>query len=683
MGTGVISVIVVVVILIFVGFLAMLVSCYQKVEQGQALVRNGMGGTKVSFSGIIVIPILHRKEVIDISVKRVTTDRQGAEGLICRDNMRADIKVAFFVRVNKTEEDVLKVAQSIGCERASHREALQDLFEAKFSEGLKTVGKQFDFVDLYNSRERFKEEILKTIGTDLNGFVLDDAAIDFLEQTAIDMLNPNNILDSEGIKKITQLTSEQKIRSNEIEREREKVITKQDVEAKEAILELNRQLAESESRQKREVESIKAREEAETKKVQEEERLKSETARINSDEEIQVAEENKLRQVLVAQKNKERTDAIETERVEKDRMLEATERERIVALAAIEKDKAIEVEKRTIQDVIRERVMVEKTVVEEQERIKDTEAFAAADREKRVSVTQAEKDAEQALVLDVKAAEASKKAAALKAEEEKFKVVTAAEASKQSAELSAEERIIAAEATQTSAEKESAAKKMLAEAQAAEHAATGLADAKVMQAKYNLIEEKGQAEARVLEMKFQAEAKGIQDKANAMKLFDEVGREHEEFKLELEKEKEIEMAEIHNRKEIAKQQAEVLAQALKSARVDIVGGEATFFDKITHAVTGGKAVDRYVEHSKVLKDVKDTFFNADPEYFQSQLKTFFSQFGVSPDDVKDLTVSAALTKLVSMSDNPGDRSGLYDLLSMAERSGMGGKLMNAIKLPSE
>jgi len=284
--------VVIVGVIVIVGFLVLLTKFYQKVEQGKALVRNGVGGTQVSFSGMMIVPILHIPERIDISVKRVTIDRQGSEGLICMDNMRADIKVAFFVRVNKTKEDVLKVAQSIGCKRASQREALQDLFEAKFSEALKTVGKQFNFVDLYNSREQFKEEILKVIGTDLNGFVLDDAAIDFLEQTSIDMLNEDNILDSEGIKKITELTSEQKIRANKIDREREKTITKQDVEAKEAVLELNRQLADAENKQMREVESIKAREEAETKRVQEEERLKAESARIRTEEELNVAEEN-------------------------------------------------------------------------------------------------------------------------------------------------------------------------------------------------------------------------------------------------------------------------------------------------------------------------------------------------------------------------------------------------------
>ena len=79
-------------------------------------------------------------------------ERTGREGLICRDNIRADIRITFFVRVNKTTEDVIKVAQAIGTERASHEQTLQELFNAKFSEALKTVGKQLDFVDLYTRR---------------------------------------------------------------------------------------------------------------------------------------------------------------------------------------------------------------------------------------------------------------------------------------------------------------------------------------------------------------------------------------------------------------------------------------------------------------------------------------------------------------------------------------------------
>ncbi len=127
--------------------------------------------------------------------------------MICKDNIRADIKVAFFVRVDNSPEEMNEVAQAIGAKRCSEIETMRELFDAKFSEALKTVGKQFDFIDLYDQRDKFKSEILKVIGTDLNGYRLDDAAIDYLEQTPLEMLSPTNILDAEGIKKITELTS--------------------------------------------------------------------------------------------------------------------------------------------------------------------------------------------------------------------------------------------------------------------------------------------------------------------------------------------------------------------------------------------------------------------------------------------------------------------------------------------
>ncbi len=65
------GVVVVLVIVIVVGFLALISRFYHKAQQGQALVRNGIGGTKVSFSGIIVIPILHKIQYMDIFVKTV------------------------------------------------------------------------------------------------------------------------------------------------------------------------------------------------------------------------------------------------------------------------------------------------------------------------------------------------------------------------------------------------------------------------------------------------------------------------------------------------------------------------------------------------------------------------------------------------------------------------------------
>ena len=645
---------------IAIGILAFAIRCYHKVAQGTAIVRNGWGGTKVNFSGLVVVPIMHKPEMMDISVKRIEIDRSGEDGLICKDNIRADIKVAFFVRVNKNEEDVAKVAQFLGCQRASQEAALVQLFEPKFSEALKTVGKQLDFVDLYNSRESFREEILKIIGTDLNGYVLDDAAIDYLEQTDLEKLNPNNVLDAEGIKKITDLTAKEAMAANFIRRDKEKTITKQDVDAREAILELEKQQREAEEKQAKEVAEIESRQRAEADVVREQQRQRAETARITAEEEIAIAEENKLRSVIVAAKNKERTDAVETERVEKDRGLERTERERVVTLAEIEKEKAVEVEKKNIQDVIRERVIVERAVVEEEEKIKDTREFATADRKKQVAITDAEEKAEQKLVETVKAADAEKQAAT----------------------LDAERVVITADADRTAAEKETDAKKMLAEATQAEVAAPGLAEAEVTLKKADAIEKEGTAEAKVIELKFSADAKGIKQKAEAMKLFDGVGREHEEFKLQLNKEKDVEIAGIDAQRQIAEAQATMVAEALQQANIDIVGGDNKFFDSIVNSITAGKQVDRLVGESSVLSDIKSTFFNGNPDKFRDELQNYIEMFGISSEDVKNLSVAALIGRMMGLTGDTNVLSQLQNMIGMANKAGISNEKVSRLLAPA-
>jgi len=682
MLTPVVAIIFGILLLIVVGCFFAAISWYKKVPQGQALIRTGQGGTKVVFDkGMFVIPVLHMVEQMDLSVKTIEIARLNKDGLICKDNMRADIKVVFFVRVNKETSDITTVAQTIGCVRASDPATLNVLFEAKFSEALKTAGKRFDFVDLYDSREKFKQEILGIIGTDLNGYVLDDAAIDYLEQTPLEFLSENNILDSEGIKKITELTATQKIAANSIRREEEKTIKEQNVEAQEAILEYERQLAEKQQRQLREIANITAREEAEISKINEEERLRSEIVRIQTDEELAIAEENKLRQVIVAAKNKERTEAVETERVDKERLLELTEKEKIVTLAEIEKERAIELERKNIQDVIKDRIMVEKKVVEEEEKIKDTREIATAERAKRVAVIQAEEKGEAAIIEHSKMAEADKLAA----------------------EIAATKLLIEAEANMNAAEKQAEARKINAEAKAAEEATIGLSEAQVTEAKAKakeyegtleavviekkaiaeakgveakadamrkqglveaeVMQEKGIIEAKVLGEMLSAEAKGVEEKALAMQKLDGVGKEHEEFKLNLEKEKEIDLANINIQSAIAEAQAKVLGEAFKTANIDIVGGDMTFVDNIMNSINRGKNIDRVLDNSKHLTDLKTGLIgNGSTSGLLGKIKELMTKTGTNAEDVKSLSIAALLLKISEKVISKDDRDVVNSML---------------------
>ena len=314
--------------------------------------------------------------------------------------------------------------------------------------------------------------------------------------------------------------------------------------------------------------------------------------------------------------------------------------------------------------------MLEKTVVVEQQKMKDAEAFATADREKQVALTNAEKNAQEQLIQKIKEAEASKESAKLLAEQHAITAVKAAEASKQSAELHAQEILTLADARQEASGKDAIATKALAEAEASRFAAQGLGEAQVLMAKAEASQKQGQVDAEVTQLRLAAEADGITKKAAAMKLLENAGREHEEFKLTLEKTKAVELAQINIQKDIAAAQAGVLGEAMKSAKIEIVGGESQFFDKITYAIGNGRAIDRMVENSRTLTDVKETFFNGDPDYFKGQLKGIVDQFGLTSEDTKNLTISALLVKLLGINSDPNTQTKLTGLLGAMSRFGL-------------
>ena len=676
------------------GILAFVVSCYKKVDQGHALIINKMQAEPtVTFTGGVVIPILHRSEVMNISVKTIEIDRRGKDGLICKDDIRADIRVSFFVKVNKTQEDVLKVAQSIGCARASDQKTMEELFVAKFSEALKTVGKRLEFEELYTQRDDFKDQIIDVIGRDLEGYILTDAAIDYLEQTPVEMLDKDNILDARGIRKITELTAVQNVKTNDLRQTERKEMARQNLEGDEAILELDKRRADAEAKQQREIANVRAREKAESDKVAAEEHRKAELARIKASEEVELSQVNKDRQLEVANKDKERVVAIKSEQVEKERQLEVIARERQVELMRIDKEKALEVEKKNIADTVRARIAVEKNVAEEEERIKTLRATAEANRQKDVMVTLAEAEAQEGLVKDIKKAEAQEKVA----------------------EFAARERLVMANAALEAAEKEAQAKIRLAEGTQAEEAAAGLASARVKEAEALALEKTGMAEAKVTRERMEAEAEGsekkglaaarvreaqaavveregkakadvirlqgeadaaareaqgladaratkermaaeaagLADKLAAMKAMEGAAREHEEFRIQLEHQRTIQLARLDAQKALAEAQARILGEAFKTADIKIIGGESQFMERFTSAAALGQSLDGFVDNSGAAQQVLESVTTGEG---MGNLLT-------------NASLAAVLTKLMDRTDDAG-RAKLQTLLDEAKALGI-------------
>ncbi|MEU0289140.1 SPFH domain-containing protein [Streptomyces sp. NPDC052492] len=644
-------------LLVLIGLL-LVTKLFRKVEQGKALIVSKTRKVDVTFTGSVVLPVLHKAEVMDISVKTIEITRAGKEGLICRDNIRADIRITFFVKVSKTVEDVIKVAQAVGTARASDRNTLQELFHAKFSEALKTVGKQMDFTDLYTKREELRYRIIEVIGVDLNGYHLEDAAIDYLEQTPLTQLDPGNVLDAQGIRKITELTAVEHVRTNEAQRNEEKEITRQDVDAREAILELQRRQADAEIKQKREIETVRAREEAETARVVEEERLRAQSAFLRTEEQLGVQRENQAREVAVAAKNRERVIAVESERIEKDRLLEVIARERETSLTRIAADKEVEAEKREIAEVVRERVAVDRTVAEQEESIKKLRAVEEAERRRQAVIIAAEAEAQEKLVKDIKAAEAAEQAATHRAAEE----LTLAEARLKTADLDAQAKLRLAEGVQAESAAEGLAAVQVRDKEAEVIEKAGRAEAEATEARLRAEAEgaraKALAEAEAVGSKLRAEAAGLTEKAAAMAALDEASRGHEEYRLRLEAEKDVRLAGLDVQRQVAEAQATVLATGLENADINIVGGDSVFFDRLMSSIALGKSVDGFVKNSETAQALAGPWLDGSAS-FPDDLSRILGS--VSTADVQNLTVSALLMKLMKQGgENTGQVKQLLD-----------------------
>ena len=626
------------------GILVLVARTWRQVDQGHAMIVNKMGTEpKVTFTGAIVLPIVNRMEVMDLSVKTIHVARRGKEGLICMDNIRADINVTFFVRVNKTADDVLRVAQQIGCARASQQSTLEELFAAKFSEALKTVGKQMEFEQLYTQRNVFKDRIIEVIGTDLHGYVLNDTAIDFLEQTPIETLDPSNVLDALGIKKITSITTVANIDTNQLKQKERMELGKQNLTGDEAIFRFEQARAEAEAKKNKEIAIASAREDNEAQRFRLEEEKRTHIERQRAEEAIQMAEQAKLRSVQVSEQGRVREVEVEKVRVAKAHDLEEVIRRREVDLGSIEMNKAVETEKRAIADIIRARVAVDKTVAVEEEAIKDLRTDAEAKRHKQVAIVHAEAAAQELFIKDIKKAEAEQQVAQAQAK----KQLILAEAAMEASDKEARAAIRRSEGTQAEAAAEGLAQVRVKEADAVATEKVGMAQARVRDAQVVVSDKEGtviadnvrrkafaeaagreaeataiektgvatavgvrekllaevaakEAEASAIEKRMLAEARGLAEKATAMQKLEGSAREHEEFRLRLEADRAIALEQLRSRVQIAEQQAKVMAETMGNADIKIVGGDGQFFDRFVKAVSLGSSIVEVVGGSDKL-----------------------------------------------------------------------------------
>jgi hypothetical protein len=200
--------------------------------------------------------------------------------------------------------------------------------------------------------------------------------------------------------------------------------------------------------------------------------------------------------------------------------------------------------------------------------------------------------------------------------------------------------------------------KMDAEAEGKEK--LGMADVHVRTADADATVKAGQANALVIEARFQAEAKGLREKFDAMKGMSKDTREHEEFRMRMERAHTETMAGIEAQTGIAKEQAEVLGSALSHAKIDIVGGQGDYFDSFVRALSIGKGIDGAIAKSDTLKIGLKDHLSGERDMV-GDVRDIIGALGGSASELSNLSAAALMTK-VAREGNDSQKAALQKLI---------------------
>ena len=406
---------------------------YLRATKEVAFVRTGFGGEKVVMNGgAMVLPVLHETMPVNMNTVRLAVERKNADALITLDRLRIDVKAEFYVRVRPDSNSIAMAAQTLG-QRTMHPEELKDLVEGKFVDALRSVAAGMSMNQLHEQRADFVQKVQQVSSSDLamNGLELESVSLTGLDQTSIEHFNANNAFDAEGLTKLTeQIEARKKIR-NDIEQDTRVQMETKNLEADKTSYQIGRDNEWARLEQEREVEVRRAEQSSEIAREQAKREQEAQAARI---------EAKKL---------------VDSQQIEADRAVREAEidQQRSIEIARQEQQIAIQNKSREESQAKAEADEARAKAVEAEERVLTSRETEIAERDKRIELIEAAKQAERDAIRIKVDAEAEKDAA-----------VNRAEAVRRAAEGESEAEKLRAEAARIRFEVEDAGQQAINEA---------------------------------------------------------------------------------------------------------------------------------------------------------------------------------------------------------------------------
>jgi len=264
---------------------------YRRSSKEVSFVRTGLRGEKVILSGgAFVLPIIHNITSVGMRTLRIEVKRGGDKSFITKNRMRVEIIAEFYVRVTPSKEAVSIAAGTLG-KRTMEPESLRELVQGRFVDALGIVAAQMTMEEIQEKRGEYITEVKIIVAESLGatGLELEAVSLTSLDQAGLEVFNPSNAFDAEGLTQLTEQIEAGKKKRNDIEQDTTIRIRAKNLEAEQKALEIDQQREFSRLSQEREIAKQRDRERTDMAIETATQQRLAEESKIQSEEDIEKA----------------------------------------------------------------------------------------------------------------------------------------------------------------------------------------------------------------------------------------------------------------------------------------------------------------------------------------------------------------------------------------------------------
>ena len=369
---------------------------YKRAPANRGFIRTGLGGTKVCLGkGALVLPVFHEVTWISLETIKLIVSRARDQAILTSDKIRVDIIAELYTHVGHTPEDLLTASRSLG-EKTFDPDSVRDLLEAKIVSALRSYAATKTLSELHENRDSFakaiKSQVLESFKT--NGLILQEVTIVTLEQTGKEYFKSDNIFDAEGLKIITEITSEAKRKVHDTEKRTSVAIRQKELDTQLELLEIERQEAFAQAGQDKDVSNEQALQVGAKQRYVLDQKLAVEQKEIENEQFLE--QRRTERDISVIEEARKR----ELSEIEKTRIIEEQKRDReIVLIAKAKEEELANIQKKlALEKAEKDRNidLLEKSNQEELAQIKHDLSLDEARKNKEIELISYERDRQEA-----------------------------------------------------------------------------------------------------------------------------------------------------------------------------------------------------------------------------------------------------------------------------------------------